>query len=276
MDGAGVTHKTGFTLIELSIVLVIIGLLVGGILVGRDLIKAAEIRAQISQIEKYNTAVHTFQTKYNGIPGDLLYTQAQAFGLYTITYAPYIGYAGYGDGNGLINTGSGASMAISPYTFVYAEPVMFWRHLSEANLIDGTYGTNLSNRGETPVTSSPDVINSFLPLAKIGNGASIEANYPGNGQNYFALIKVLDFWGAGGHGSSSNPLTAQQAYAIDTKMDDGLPATGNVIAINGAGWRVLDTYSTWTTPSAVSGCVASSAYALTQTTQSCSLRFKFQ
>ncbi len=47
----------GFTLIELSIVLVIIGLIIGGVLVGKDLIKAAEIRATISQINKYNHAV---------------------------------------------------------------------------------------------------------------------------------------------------------------------------------------------------------------------------
>jgi prepilin-type N-terminal cleavage/methylation domain-containing protein len=52
-------HKsaTGFTLIEMSIVLVIIGLIVGGVLVGQDLIRAAYIRAQITQIEKFNTAV---------------------------------------------------------------------------------------------------------------------------------------------------------------------------------------------------------------------------
>lgn len=51
--------RQGFTLIELSIVLVIIGLIVGGILVGRELISAAEIRATVSQIEKYNTSVNT-------------------------------------------------------------------------------------------------------------------------------------------------------------------------------------------------------------------------
>ena len=74
-------QQVGFTLIELSIVLVIIGLIVGGVLTGQDLIKAAEIRATVGQYEKYNTAVNTFRTKYNGIPGDLLTSSAQAFGL---------------------------------------------------------------------------------------------------------------------------------------------------------------------------------------------------
>ncbi len=44
--------------------LVIIGLIIGGVLVGQDLIRAAEVRAQISQIEKYNTGVETFYGKY--------------------------------------------------------------------------------------------------------------------------------------------------------------------------------------------------------------------
>lgn len=51
--------SAGFTLVELSIVLVIIGLVVDGVLVGQDLFCAAAVRATISQIEKYNTAANT-------------------------------------------------------------------------------------------------------------------------------------------------------------------------------------------------------------------------
>jgi len=61
-------EHSGFTLIELSIVLVIIGLIVGGVLVGRDLISAASVRAQITQIEKYQQAVNAFRDKYGGVP----------------------------------------------------------------------------------------------------------------------------------------------------------------------------------------------------------------
>jgi hypothetical protein len=59
-------------------VLVIIGLIVGGVLVGRDLIQAAAVRATITQIEKFNTATNTFYTKYNGLPGDLALSCALA------------------------------------------------------------------------------------------------------------------------------------------------------------------------------------------------------
>src|SRR3954471_15989161 len=79
--------QVGFTLIELSIVLVIIGLVVGGVLVGQDLIKAAQIRSAVSKIEKYNTAVHTFRTKYNALPGDI--PNAASYG-----FAPRSGAAG--------------------------------------------------------------------------------------------------------------------------------------------------------------------------------------
>jgi prepilin-type N-terminal cleavage/methylation domain-containing protein len=64
-------HKAGgFTLIEMSIVLVIIGLLVGGVLVGQDLIRAAQVRKTGTLIEQLNTAVNTFKLKYNCLPGD--------------------------------------------------------------------------------------------------------------------------------------------------------------------------------------------------------------
>lgn len=73
------TSRSGFTLIELSIVLVIIGLIVGGVLVGTALIEAAQMRQQLTQISTINTAVVTFRNKYNCLPGDCA-TVSQWFG----------------------------------------------------------------------------------------------------------------------------------------------------------------------------------------------------
>lgn len=89
--------QRGFTLIELSIVLVIIGLIVGGVLVGQDLIRAAAVRGQISQIEKYKTAANTFLGKYGYLPGDIKDPDASNFG-----FPPRGQYAGEGDGNGIV------------------------------------------------------------------------------------------------------------------------------------------------------------------------------
>lgn len=65
-------HRHGFTLVELAIVLVIIGLLVGGVLVGKDLIEAAAMRRQITQVDKLSQGAAAFRLKYHCIPGDCI------------------------------------------------------------------------------------------------------------------------------------------------------------------------------------------------------------
>src|ERR1700733_6686144 len=62
--------NSGFTLIELSIVIVIIGLLVGGILLGKSLVRQAQISSAMSDEQKYVQAVGAFQQKYGALPGD--------------------------------------------------------------------------------------------------------------------------------------------------------------------------------------------------------------
>src|SRR4051812_8276049 len=115
----------GFTLVELAIVLVIIGLIVGGVLVGQDMIKAAEVRATVGQYEKYNAAVNTFRTKYTGLPGDLNSATAARFGMVARS-----GAVGHGDGNGLLEGCSAGSVNGG------CETMIFWRDLGFANLID--------------------------------------------------------------------------------------------------------------------------------------------
>src|SRR5271156_5113213 len=90
--------RAGFTLIELSIVLVIIGLIVGGVLVGQDLIKAAQLRASITQITQLNTAANSFDRKYNGIPGDFISPASLISGVVNNSATT----VGDGDGNGII------------------------------------------------------------------------------------------------------------------------------------------------------------------------------
>lgn len=82
--------RHGFTLVELSIVLVIVGLLIGGVMVGKDLMSAAGNRAYISQLQKYSTATNAFKLKYDCLPGDC-------------SSATAIGLANNGDGNGFVS-----------------------------------------------------------------------------------------------------------------------------------------------------------------------------
>lgn len=110
------SHRSAFTLIELSIVLVIIGLIVGGVPVGQDLIRAAAVRAQISQIEKYNRTVNTFLGKYGALPGDMSDPDATNFGF--ASRGVSAGQPGTGDGNrvlqGLCGNGSNCTQAPCP------------------------------------------------------------------------------------------------------------------------------------------------------------------
>lgn len=69
--------QSGFSLVELSIVLVILGLLTGGILGGQALIRAAELRSLTVELERLSTATYSFRDKYFGMPGDI--TNATAF-----------------------------------------------------------------------------------------------------------------------------------------------------------------------------------------------------
>jgi prepilin-type N-terminal cleavage/methylation domain-containing protein len=224
--------QKGFTLIEMSIVLVVIGLIIGGILVGRDLIKAAEVTAQISQITKYNSAVNIFRNKYGGLPGDLPATLATQFG-----FAACGTGAGQGDGNGIIQ---GAFQgAYGAYGFVqgYGETATFWVDLSAVGMIEGTFNT----ASETALPGS-DVTGSnlslYFPQAKIGGGNYVYV-WSGvtcctccytSGVNYFGIAAITDISisSQGKIENTGKTISVQQAYNIDKKMDDGLPLTGSV------------------------------------------------
>lgn len=213
-------HNLGFSLVELSIVLVIIGLIVGGVLVGQDMIRAAEIRSTIAQVEKYNTAVNTFRDKYANIPGDMLSTDATRFGFTARGGAA----TNRGDGDRLLEApGSGLLLG--------TETGLFWRDLSQVALIDNGFvtltdaGTGLGNGGTAIALAAMD---QFLPQANIGQGHYITVHSAG-GRNYFQLSRVTAVSNAGVY-TLENAMTPQTAFNIDDKLDDGNPTNGSVVA----------------------------------------------
>lgn len=217
---AAKNYATAFTLIELSIVLVIIGLIVGGVLVGQDLIRAAEVRSQIAQVEKLNTAVNTFRGKFNAIPGDMAVGTASQFGFSNATCA---GTAGLRDGNGILegNAGSGSLLQAA------GETGLFWNDISSSvagNLIDGSFTAALCDG--TPNVPGTN-LSSYILVARIGRGAYLNV-YSDSGVNYYGLASPTNI--ELGRLVSWVSLSVMQAYNIDTKMDDGQPLTGNVLA----------------------------------------------
>ena len=201
--------KLGFTLIELSIVLVIIGLIVGGILVGQDLIKAAEIRATVSQMEKYSTAVNTFRGKYNGIPGDLL--NASNFGFDSVR--------GINNGNSVIE-----SMSADSGSFA-GEASCFWDDLSYAGMISDSLNSSSVACG----TSQSSTLSQSIPAAKMGRSNYLVVG-SNAGINYWSITGVSSL--AAGLYTTTSSLTAAEAFQIDSKVDDGAGTSGGTLAVD--------------------------------------------
>lgn len=234
--------KAGFTLIEMSIVLVIIGLIVGGILVGQDLIYAATLRKAAVSIEKYNTAVHTFRTKYNCLPGDCT-NATQFFG----TTDPDSNTIYNGNGDGIINLSTG------DYAFQNVEAWMFWHHLYLGNLISfkiSIAGTVLTIQGGSercgvnyPCFFEDRKQTNLLLAAADDNTAqhnNILPNYYMLTSDYISDNPTFFGGGSGAFGlqgvyapiSSYQPgLNPMDAYNIDKKIDDGSPLSGSMQAV---------------------------------------------
>ena len=196
----------------------IIGLIVGGVMVGRDLIHASEIRSTISQLEKYNAAVNTFQGKYNCLPGDC-------------AHGENFGFNSAWDGNGDGIIGPSSSTALGMWGSSNMEPGYFWWQLQAAGLIKDPFIVNDDYQlGE----NTPQAYITSMPLWNntAGWGIIADARFSPNygGGSLAAHSFVL------GDGNSGSIIYGAYApadmFSIDTKVDDGLPLSGRMHAFN--------------------------------------------
>ena len=215
----------GFTLVELAIVLMIIGLLIGGILRGQELMENARVTSTIQQTKAYDGATTTFRDAYSALPGDLVnpgVRLANCTGIGTACTT-----AGNGDSIlGTSLTGKAANYASDNLS----ENRRYWLHMAVARLISGVDAS-----GDT--TAAWGVM---FPAAKIGGGfhvvyANIAAVAPAPAvSGHFLVLRN----GAGGtattavqEGGGTSALSPLRAAQIDRKLDDGLPQTGDVVGI---------------------------------------------
>ncbi|MEQ1705663.1 MAG: prepilin-type N-terminal cleavage/methylation domain-containing protein [Rickettsiales bacterium] len=252
------SKKQGFTLVELSIVLVIIGLLVGGVLVGRDLIEAGKIRAQITQIETIETEINTFKLKYNCLPGDCQ-NATDLFG----TTSPSGKTIYNGDGNGNINNPAADSKECLWGSGIEGELTQIFLHIYLSGIgKDFTVGDN----------AGPSRVGVEYPYAKFGNGSGVIVSCLGTTQigywqyitpapfrnGNFIVVGVANYdvgagagvmfstgqgsvgnaWNYGSFGGNGPDATAigipaNAARIIDEKIDDGKPSTGKFGIIAG-------------------------------------------
>ena len=188
-------REQGFTLIEIAIVLVIIGLLLGGVLKGQELITGARVRNLIQQQDGVKAAYFGFLDRFRALPGDYAQATANITGVSTAACN-----GGNGNGNGQIQ-GAGATAPAD------TETTLAWEHLSKAGFINGTYtcaatvsqATNPTNPYGQPVTLVFD--NTYAP-----GGATLPARHN---------LKT--------GGQIPSDILAE----IDRKVDDGNPVQGS-------------------------------------------------
>lgn len=205
--------KQAFSLVELSIVLVILGLLVGGVLAGQSLIRASELRSVSTDLQKITTAMHAFRDKYFAMPGDM--SNATAFwGKDTTNCNGHTGSAGSpgtcnGNNDGMIGYAT--------------ESLLAWPHLALAGLIEGNY-TGVIGSGWTPGTN---VLASKIPT---GGYLLRQSSLP-----YSTTSGTLLLFAANRTGSTFDwpLLRPEEAWNMDQKLDDGRADSGRFYAYNG-------------------------------------------
>lgn len=214
--------EKGFTLVELAIVMIIIGLLIGGILKGQELIANARVTSQVSQVKGIDAAMTTFRDQYNSLPGDI----ANPNGRLPNCTVAICSTAGDGDTRVQDATANdpGAASANS-------EGGRAFVHMAAAGVLGGV------NPGATAFDATA------VPDAQIGSG-KLTFGYSAGGAA--ALTGQIAAAGVpAGHylvmksafNSAANanlPLVPKTAANIDRKLDDGNPNTGSVVAIGAA------------------------------------------
>jgi prepilin-type N-terminal cleavage/methylation domain-containing protein len=186
-------RQTGFTLVEIAIVLVIIGLLLGGILKGQEMITQAKIKNVIADFSGVSAAYHGYQDRYRAIPGD----DPNAATRWAVAPAAFSG-----SGNGVVE-GTYNVACPSPLVAASPESCDFWDHLRRAGFVSGS-------GGQQPFNALTGMIG-----VQTGDGAA-GPTMLNAGAGFVGLIMC-----------SAN-LPDKIAIAVDTQMDDGVAGLGTV------------------------------------------------
>ena len=225
----GLLSKRAFSLVELSIVLVILGLLVGGVLSGQSLIRAAELRSVITQLQKFTAANNSFKDKYLAVAGDManatqFWQAADATGPTQCIIALVAGVSGSqtcnGNGDGYVGFSGNA----------WPEPALYWQHLASAGLIEGKYaGYHGVGIGTCCFYST---INS--PQGRISNSLWVPYSWDDTPMQYQFGGQTPPVSGMPAGSATGNILRPEELWNIDTKLDDGKPNTGKVTSSGGS------------------------------------------
>ena len=249
------TKRQGFTLVELSIVIIIIGFLIAGIAAGTALIKQAEINSVVSDMQQYQTAYNSFILRYNAIPGD----QKNAESFFPTSATTTGGGDDYcnGNGNGIIE-------------FDYNSPdetYIAWRTMALAGIISAG------------IVEIPDddwdgvpVIGSTVPTSKVTGAGYLMAGADSqlgdeidsawdDGVTNAVFIGKVDPLG----GLDYDALKPEDAFNMDKKIDDGTVSGSDFTGADTGSFRTIRTSNGGT----IGGCLTSGKYNIATSTIAC-------
>lgn len=251
------SKKSAFSLIELAIVLIIIGLLIAGVTGGAALIKSAELRAVITEARSNSISASAFFSLYDSLPGD------------SSTYTAYSsGAVGNGDGKVEFCRDGGAGSAGCDTVNLESEGGgLAWGHLTQAGVVNIPGFTAVVSSGSQALGTSP----SFLP-SKIKQAGWMfdyaDSFYHATTNTGVSNANVTILTGTGTLSANLESATdyslllGVDAFSLDTKNDDGRPNTGKIKAAGGT-----------TNCKSAANATGSATYIVTTSAKGCTVMF---
>lgn len=193
------SSKQGFSLIEIAIVIVVIGLLIGGLSIGTGLLRSSQLQTFIKDLQSYEEAIFIFKEKYGYYPGDM----PTASNFWDVSAATSGNYNGNGDSD--IGDATGASPDST-------EGAVMWLHMTKSNILKENY------TGLDTGTSGSGTTGTSYPQIEFDGRVYGDADSTGN-------HLVFEEGDSGG-----DFLLPKDAHFIDVKQDDEDPDTGEIRA----------------------------------------------
>jgi len=242
----------GFTLIELSIVLVVVALIIGSVIQGQQIIENARLSRIAKEVTEIKTAFNNFKLKYNAIPGDMDSANTM--------WAS----ANNGDGDG----------SVDKPTDEMGETAEFWNQMALSSVYPGSYSLSLSSGAFTHYQAGVQ-----MPVSKFkSNAGYLYYNPATSADSLTVFTKVGNVLELGGCATSSQSgtfkycsagiMTGQRAEQLDKKIDDGEAATGSMMGVN-----ALTALATHTSGCSADYTDSTAAYNVTSDVEACRLFF---
>lgn len=255
-------HSHAFSLVELAVVLVILGLLVGSVLSGQALVRASQLRSVATEYQQYLRAATSFREKYFYPPGDIPNATAIWGAVHASANLCRRNLCTSPAGSKATCNGSGSGDMVGFTTISNCTSTvssLFWKHLANADLISGSYSQIVSNVAGGPRYYST----SNSPASKVSGGiwtinTDSRVQPDSTDTRYAFVIGGPNTWTTMPYLNKTAIFRPEEIWNIDTKIDDGKPVAGKVTAETGYGAANCTT-----------GDTATDTYQLTNTDISC-------